>query len=328
LVLVANVINLGADIGAMAAAAKLVLPGPVALYSIGFGVGCTALQVLVPYTKYVRYLKWLTLALFAYIGTAFVIHIPWHVVIIAVVRPHVSLSKRYFAGLVAVLGTTISPYLFLWQASQEVEDVETTPGEEPLLKAPRQAKKQLKRIRGDTYVGMAFSNAVAFFIILTAAVTLHSKGAAEISTAAEAARALQPVAGRFASLLFLMGIVGTGLLAVPVLAGSAAYGVSETFRWRASLEKQPTQAKKFYAVLIAVTLAGLSLTFVHMAPIKALVWAAVVNGVVAAPLMTVIMLMTTNSKVMGKFILPSGLKLSGWAATVTMFLAALGLLAT
>jgi len=328
LVLVANVINLGADIGAMAAAAKLVLPGPVALYSIGFGVGCTALQVLVPYTKYGRYLKWLTLALFAYIGTAFVIHIPWHVVIIAVVRPHVSLSKRYFAGLVAVLGTTISPYLFLWQASQEVEDVETTPGEEPLLKAPRQAKKQLKRIRGDTYVGMAFSNAVAFFIILTAAVTLHSKGAAEISTAAEAARALQPVAGRFASLLFLMGIVGTGLLAVPVLAGSAAYGVSETFRWRASLEKQPTQAKKFYAVLIAVTLAGLSLTFVHMAPIKALVWAAVVNGVVAAPLMTVIMLMTTNSKVMGKFILPSGLKLSGWAATVTMFLAALGLLAT
>lgn len=328
LVLVANVINLGADIGAMAAAAKLVLPGPVALYSIGFGVGCAALQVLVPYTKYVRYLKWLTLALFAYIGTAFVIHIPWHVVIIAIVRPHVSLSKSYFAALVAVLGTTISPYLFLWQASQEVEDVETTPGEEPLLKAPRQAKEQLKRIRGDTYLGMAFSNAVAFFIILTAAVTLHSKGAAEISTAAEAARALQPVAGRFASLLFLMGIVGTGLLAVPVLAGSAAYGVSETFRWRASLEKQPTQAKKFYAVLIAVALAGLSLTFVHMAPIKALFWAAVVNGVVAAPLMTVIMLMTTNSKVMGKFTLPSGLKFFGWSATATMFLAALGLLAT
>jgi Mn2+/Fe2+ NRAMP family transporter len=328
LVLAANVINLGADLGAMAAAAKLVLPGPVAVYSIGFGVACAGLQVLVPYTKYVRYLKWLTLALFAYVGTAFVVRIPWHVVFTAILRPSISWSKSYFAALVAVLGTTISPYLFLWQASQEVEEVETTAGEEPLLKAPRQAREQLNRIRWDTYVGMAFSNAVAFFIILTAAVTLHLKGGAEISTAAEAATALEPIGGRFASYLFLAGIIGTGLLAVPVLAGSAAYGVGEALQWRTSLEKKPHQARKFYGTLIAVTLAGLSVTFIHIAPITALFWAAVINGIVAVPLMIVIMWMTSNPKVMGKFTLPMGLRLFGWAATVTMFLAAIGLLAT
>jgi NRAMP (natural resistance-associated macrophage protein)-like metal ion transporter len=324
LVVVANVINLGADIGAMAAAATLVLPGPTALYTTGFGLLCLGLQVFVPYTTYVHYLKWLTIVLFAYVGTAFVVHIPWHLVIRAIIRPPVSLSKSYFAALVAVLGTTISPYLFLWQASQEVEDVTTTIGEEPLKKAPRQAKGQLKRIRWDTYVGMAFSNAVAFFIILT----LHATGATEVATAAEAAKALEPVAGRLASLLFLLGIVGTGLLAVPVLAGSAAYGVGEAFHWRASLERKPRDAKKFYSVLCAVTLAGLLLTFVHLNPIKALFWAAIVNGVVAGPLMVVIMLMTSNPKVMGKFTLSWGLKLFGWIATVTMIVASIGLLTT
>jgi Mn2+/Fe2+ NRAMP family transporter len=327
-VLVANVINLGADIGAMAAAATLVLPGPVFLYTAAFGLLSIGLQVLVPYTKYVRYLKWLTLSLFAYVGTAFVVRIPWHVVIVAVVRPSISLSKAYFAALVAVLGTTISPYLFLWQASQEVEDVKTTAGDEPLKKAPRQAKEQLERIKWDTYIGMAFSNAVAFFIILTAAVTLHATGATEISTAAQAAKALEPVAGRLASHLFLAGIVGTGLLAIPVLAGSAAYGIGEAFRWRPSLEKKPHEAKRFYATLIAVTVAGLSLTLVKIDPIKALFWAAVVNGIAASPLMVVIMLMTSNPKVMGKFTLPLGLKLFGWAAATTMFLASVGLLAT
>ncbi len=283
LVVVANVINLGADIGAMAVATTLVLPGPAPLYTAGFGLLCLGLQVLVPYTTYVRYLKWLTVVLFAYVGTAFVVHIPWHVVIRAIIRPPISWSKSYFAALVAVMGTTISPYLFLWQASEEVEDVTTTTGEEPLKKAPRQAKAQLKRIRWDTYVGMAFFNVVAFFIILTAAVKLHVTGATEVATAAEAAKALEPVAGRLASLLFLLGIVGTGLLAVPVLAGSAAYGVGEAFHWRASLERKPRDAKKFYSVLCAVTLAGILLTFVHLNPIKALFWAAIVNGVVAGP---------------------------------------------
>ena len=328
LVVVANVINLGADIGAMAAAATLLLPGPVMVYSVGFGLLCLGLQILIPYTKYVRYLKWLTIVLFAYVGTAFVVHIPWHVVAMAIIRPPVSWTKDYFAALVAVLGTTISPYLFLWQASQEVEDVTTTTGEEALKNAPRQAKKQLKRIRWDTYIGMAFSNAVAFFIILTAAVTLHATGVTQVSTAAEAAKALEPVAGRLASLLFLLGIVGTGLLAVPVLAGSAAYGVGETFRWRSSLEKKPQDAKKFYGVLSAVTLAGVLLAFVHLNPIKALFWAAIVNGVVAGPLMVMIVLMTSNPKVMGKFTLSRGLRLVGWLATVTMFLASIGLLVT
>jgi NRAMP (natural resistance-associated macrophage protein)-like metal ion transporter len=326
-VVVANVINLGADIGAMAAAATLLLPGPVRLYSAGFGLLCLGLQVLVPYTSYVRYLKWLTIVLFAYVGTAFVVHIPWRVVAMAILWPPVSLSKDYFAALVAVLGTTISPYLFLWQASQEVEEVKTTVGEEALKKTPRQATQQLKRIRWDTYIGMAFSNAVAFFIILTAAVTLHLTGPTQVSTAAEAAKALEPVAGRLASLLFLLGIVGTGLLAVPVLAGSAAYGVGETFRWRSSLERKPEDAKKFYAVLSAVTISGILLTFLRLNPIKALFWAAIVNGVVAGPLMVVIMLMTSNPKVMGKFTLSWSLKLLGWIATVTMFLASIGMLA-
>ena len=328
LVLIANVINLGADIGAMGAAATLILPGPVLLYTTAFGLLSIGLQVFLPYTQYVGYLKWLTLSLFAYVATAFVVHIPWTVVFMAVVHPSVSLNKTYFAALVAVLGTTISPYLFLWQASQEVEDVTTTAGEEPLKRAPRQAKEQLDRIKWDTYVGMAFSNAVAFFIILTAAVTLHAAGVTEISTAAEAAKALEPVAGRLASSLFLAGIVGTGLLAIPVLAGSAAYGIGEAFRWHASLEKKPHEAKRFYATLTAITLAGLALTFVHLDPIKALFWAAVVNGVVASPLMIVIMLMTSNPKVMGQFTLPVGLKIFGWVATAVMFMASVGLLAT
>jgi Mn2+/Fe2+ NRAMP family transporter len=327
-VLVANVINLGADIGAMGAAVTLVLPGPGFLYTIGFGLFSIGLQVLVPYSKYVHYLKWLTLSLFAYVGTAFVIRIPWHVVVTAILRPPISLSKSYFAALVAVLGTTISPYLFMWQASQEVEDVTANAGEEPLKKAPRQADEQLHRIKWDTYIGIAFSNVVAFFIILTAAVTLHATGAMDITTAAQAAKALEPVAGHLASYLFLAGIVGTGLLAIPVLAGSAAYGIGEAFRWRSSLEKKPLEAKRFYATLTVVTLIGLSLTFVHLDPIKALFWAAVVNGVVASPLMVVIMLMTSNRKVMGQFTLPIALKVFGWAATVTMFLASIGMFAT
>ncbi len=326
LVVAANVINLGADIGAMAAAATLILPGPIWLYSVSFGLLCLGMQVLVPYTSYVRYLKWLTITLFAYVGTVFFVHIPWALVVVSVVRPPFLVSKEYFAALVAVLGTTISPYLFLWQASQEVEEVTTTPGEEPLKKAPRQATPQLERIRWDTLIGMAFSNGVAFFIILTAAVTLHANGITQVSTAAEAAKALEPVAGRLASLLFLVGIVGTGLLAVPVLAGSAAYGVGEAFHWHASLERKPEQAKGFYAILSAVTVVGVMLTFLGLNPIRALFWAAIVNGVVAGPLMIVIMLMSSNQKVMGQFTLPWGLKLLGWVGTVTMFIVSIGLL--
>lgn len=228
-------------------------------------------------------------------------------------------------ALVAVFGTTISPYLFVWQASQEVEEVTTNRDERPLKEAPQQAREQLGRIRVDTLTGMAVSNVVAFFIILTAAATLHASGQTDITSAAQAAQALEPLAGKLATWLFAAGIIGTGLLAVPVLAGSAAYGVGEAFRWRPSLGKKPHRAKAFYGVIAAATLIGLSLNFMHFDPIKALFWTAVVNGVVAAPLMVVIMLMGSNSRVMGRFVLPRTLKIFGWLATGVMLAASLGL---
>lgn len=325
LVLVANIINLGADIGAMAAAANLLLPARVEIYVMIFGFLSLALQVFVPYTHYVKYLKWLTMALFSYVATALIVKVPWLEVLIRTVRPAVTLNAGYLTALVAVLGTTISPYLFVWQASQEVEEVKTNPDDLPLKQSPKQAREQLGRIRVDTLTGMAASNAVAFFIILTTAATLHAGGQTEITSAEQAAKALEPLAGRLATWLFAAGIIGTGLLAVPVLAGSAAYGVGEAFRWKPSLEKKPHQAKAFYGVIAAATITGLALNFMHFDPIKALFWAAVVNGVVAVPLMVVIMLMGSNSRVMGRFVLPRVLKIFGWLATGVMLAAACGL---
>lgn len=325
LVLVANIINLGADIGAMAAAANLLLPARVEIYVMIFGFLSLALQVFVPYTHYVKYLKWLTMALFSYVATALIVKVPWLEVLIRTVRPAVTLNAGYLTALVAVLGTTISPYLFVWQASQEVEEVKTNPDDLPLKQSPKQAREQLGRIRVDTLTGMAASNAVAFFIILTTAATLHASGQTEITSAEQAAKALEPLAGRLATWLFAAGIIGTGLLAVPVLAGSAAYGVGEAFRWKPSLEKKPHQAKAFYGVIAAATITGLALNFMHFDPIKALFWAAVVNGVVAVPLMVVIMLMGSNSRVMGRFVLPRVLKIFGWLATGVMLAAACGL---
>lgn len=272
LLLVANIFNLGADIGAMGAAAKLLLPGPMLIYTILFGVLSLLLQIFVPYDKYVRYLKWLTLALFAYVVTAIVVGEPKWAALRATMLPSLTFHKYYFTALIAVLGTTISPYLFFWQASEEVEDVTLNPNEQPLNRAPQQAPAQFQRISFDTYLGMALSNIVAYSIILTTAATLHVHGILDIQTADQAARALEPLAGRFAFLLFALGIIGTGLLAVPVLAGSAAYGVSEAFRWPASLEKKPRQAKKFYAMIGAATLIRLMLNFVYLNPVKALFW--------------------------------------------------------
>ena len=258
----ANIFNLGADIAADGAAAQLILGGNLNAYAVAFGLVSVVLQIYVPYRRYVRYLKWLTLALFAYVGTAFVVHVPWGAVLRATVIPAISWSPDYWMALVAVLGTTISPYLFFWQASEEAEEVRITPDESALKRKPHQAFAQFRRIAFDTRVGMALSNLIAFFIILTAAVTIHANGTGqEIHTAADAAKALQPVAGRFAFLLFAIGIIGTGLLAIPVLAGSAAYGVAETFRWRASLESKPEQAPKFYFVIAAATVIGLLLEF-------------------------------------------------------------------
>ena len=229
-------------------------------------------------------------------------------------------------AVVAVLGTTISPYLFFWQASQEVEEVRCNRGEKALKRAPAQASAQLDRIRTDTYVGMAFSNVVAFFIILTAASTLHIHGITDVATCAQAAAALEPIAGRFATALFVCGIVGTGMLAVPVLAASAAYGIGEGCRWRVSLERRPHEAVGFYSVIGSAIATGLALNFLHIDPVKALYWSAILNGLVAAPLMAVIMMMASNRKVMGKFVIPAYLRWVGWCATAVMLCVCLGVL--
>ena len=315
---VANVFNLGADIGAMGSSVALLVPRTATLFTVIFGVFSLLTVLFVPYTSYAKYLKWLTLSLFAYIGVAFMVRVSWREVLNATLVPRMELSRESFVALIAVLGTTISPYLFFWQASQEAEEVKNNRGEEALKRAPSQAGKQLQRIHADTMVGMAFSNTVAFFIILTAAATLHAHGITNISTCAQAASALRPIAGRFASLLFVCGIVGTGLLAVPVLGASAAYGIGEGFKWKTSLESQPAQAPQFYGVIGIATVIGLLMNFLHLDPVKALFWAAVLNGLAAAPLMAVIMLMASSGKVMGKFKIPSYLLWTGWIATAAM----------
>ena len=325
---VANIFNLGADIGAMGAATQLLLPGTISLFIVVFGVGSLAGGLLVPYSTYAKYLKWLTISLFAYVGVVFFAHVSWSAVIRATLLPHIELTKGYLTAFVAVLGTTISPYLFFWQASQEAEEVRNNRGEKPLKRAPSQAQEQLGRIRIDTYLGMAFSNLVAFFIILTSAATLHAHGITEISTSAQAAKALEPLAGRFAFLLFVCGIVGTGLLAVPVLAASACYGIGEACRWKTSLERKPGEAIRFYAAITAATLIGLSLNFMRIDPVKALFWAAILNGVVAAPLMAIIMIMASSKKVMGQFVISLPLRVMGWLATAVMMCACIGLFLT
>ena len=314
----ANVFNLGADIGAMGASLALILPANVTLLTVTFGVISLLAVLFIPYSTYAKYLKWLTFSLFAYVGVIFFVHIPWPSVLRATLIPKVVLKKEFLMALIAVLGTTISPYLFFWQASQEAEEVKANRGEKALKRAPAQANVQMERIHMDTYVGMALSNLVAFFIILTAASALHTHGITEISTCAQAAAALSPIAGRFASALFVCGIVGTGLLAVPVLASSAAYGIGEGCQWRVSLEKRPLQAVRFYSVIGIAIGTGLVLNFLHIDPVKSLFWAAILNGLVAAPLMAVIMMMASNRKVMGKFVIPRYLRWVGWCAAAVM----------
>lgn len=328
LVLCANIFNLGADLGAMGAAVKLLLPGSLSAYILLFG-GCSlALQVFVRYTKYVWYLKWLTVSLFAYVATAFVAHISWPSVLSGTFLPRFSFRSGFFTALVAALGTTISPYLFFWQASQEAEEVATNPSDQPLKRSPCEAPTQLARIRVDTYIGMAISNLIALFIIMTTAATLHVHGVLNVDTAAQAAKALEPLAGRFAFVLFGLGIIGTGLLAIPVLGGSAAYAVSEALKWRASLEKRPEQASNFYWTLIVATGLGLILNFVGIDPIRALFWAAVINGLVAAPIMAVLMLMSSDRRVMGRFAISAPLKAVGWLATAVMLMTAVAVVVT
>jgi NRAMP (natural resistance-associated macrophage protein)-like metal ion transporter len=325
LLLIANVFNLAADIGAMGASAKLLLPGPAWPYTLFLGVVSLILQIFVPYTRYVRYLKWLTLALLAYIATAIVVGEPRLPAIRALLTPSISLSRHYFTALVAVLGTTISPYLFFWQASQEAQEVAVDKNAKPLTKAPQQAPASFHRIRVDTYLGMGISNVVAFFIILTTAATLHAHGITDIATADQAAQALEPLAGRFAFLVFAAGIIGTGLLAIPVLAGSAGYALSEAFQWKADLEKKPRHARRFYTTIAVAILIGLALNLLRLDPIKALFWSAVINGLVAVPVMALMMTLASNPKVMGKFGLPVYLSVAGWIGTGVMLVTSLGM---
>ena len=324
----ANILNLGADLGAMGSAAQLVVGGSAIPYVLLFGLLSLLLQVFVSYTSYVKYLKWLTIAIFAYILTVFVVHISWTQALRATAIPSLRFNGKFFATLTAVLGTTISPYLFFWQASQEAEDVRVNREQYALRHCPDQAAEQFARVRIDTWIGMGISNVVAFFIILTAAATLHQAGIADVETSAQAAKALEPIAGHFAFLLFAIGIIGTGLLAVPVLAGSAAYGVAETFRWHASLERKPRQAKQFYGVLVVATLLGLGLNFIKIDPIQALFWSAILNGIVAVPVMVTTMLLAGSRKVMGQFTISPGLKAAGWIATLVMLLASIGVFAS
>ena len=329
LLCLANTFNVGADIAAMGAAMQLIVGGSISAYAVLLGIVSLLLQMYVPYRKYVRYLKWLTLSLFTYVLTAFVVHVPWLNALKATIVPSFSSQSEYWMALVAVLGTTISPYLFFWQASQEAEEVRVNAKEFPLKRKPSQALPQFRRIALDTRVGMAFSNLVAYFIILTTAATLFASAAGKgIHVAADAAEALEPLAGRLAFGLFATGILGTGLLAVPVLTGSAAYAVSETFRWHASLERTPRQAPKFYLVLAVATVTGILLNFVGIDPIRALYWSAVLNGIVSAPLMVVLMLMSSNRAVVGKFVLPGYLRILGWTATAIMIVVAAGFLLT
>ncbi|MEA3110777.1 MAG: hypothetical protein QOG58_576 [Caballeronia sp.] len=323
LLLVANTINIAADLTAMGAAVNLVVGGPTRVYTIALGILSVILQVFVPYRSYVHVLKWLTLALFAYVATVFVIDIPWKTVLVRTIVPQLSWKSDFVTTIVAVLGTTISPYLFFWQASQEVEEMRAETGQKALKNAPGQGPASLRRIRMDTWVGMGFSNLVAFFIILTTAATLNVHGITNIETSSQAALALRPIAGEFAFLLFSIGIVGTGLLALPVLAGSAAYAMAGTFKWRNSLALKPQLAKRFYGIIVLSSIIGVIIGFTPIDPIKALYWSAVINGVVSVPIMGLIMFMAVNPKIMGRFVIPARLRIAGWSATAVMTVAAL-----
>jgi NRAMP (natural resistance-associated macrophage protein)-like metal ion transporter len=323
LLLVANVINLGADLGAMGAALALLIGGPVMVYAGVFAIICVLLEIFVSYTDYARILKWSTLALFSYVAVVFVAGVDWSEAAYSTFVPSFTFDSAHAMALVAILGTTISPYLFFWQAGQEVEEQHRR-HVKPLCVAPRRAGAELRRIRLDTMLGMGFSHLVALFIVIATAATLNAHGITNVDSSAQAAEALRPIAGDFAFTLFAVGIIGTGMLAVPILAGSAAYAVSESFGWVEGLDRKPREAKAFYATIAVATLAGLTLNYVGVDPIKALYWAAVVNGILAAPLMVVMMLISTNRSVMGKLAVSGRLAIGGWIATIVMGVVAIG----
>jgi len=326
LLFVANCINIGANLAAMGASVELATGMPSLPITIFFALLSLGLQMFIPYERYGNILKWLTLVLFAHIAVLCVVKIDWMATLKGFVWPTFALNNDSFTVVVAILGTTISPYLFFWQSSQEVEEIDRKEEAKPLEEAPPQAPKELNRIELDTLAGMAVSTIVAVAIMICAAATLHANGKTDINSAADVAEALKPIAGNFAFVLFSLGIVGTGLLSIPVLAGSAAYAFAETQDWKAGLDHKPWEAVGFYGVIVAATLFGLSLEFVPLDPVKALFWSAVINGFVAVPIMIAMMMVVSSKKQMKEFTAPIAMKICGWAASGVMGVAAVAML--
>jgi NRAMP (natural resistance-associated macrophage protein)-like metal ion transporter len=322
LLFLANTINIGANLAAMGAAAQLAAGGISQVYTICFAILSLTLQLFMSYERYSAYLKWLTLVLLAYVAVVLVVEVEWGAVAKGLVLPSFPLTGDSFTMIVAILGTTISPYLMFWQSSQEVEEIERHSAEQPLKKAPEQASRQMRRIRYDTFFGMAVSNLVAMAIMISTAATLHMQGKTEIASAAEAAEALRPIAGDFAFVLFSLGIIGTGLLSLPVLAGSAAYAFGESQGWECGLEKKPWEAIGFYSVIAAATLLGIGIGFSPLDPIRALFWSAVINGFVAVPVMAAMMWVGGRRDQMGRFTVAPAVLILGWGATAVMAAAA------
>jgi NRAMP (natural resistance-associated macrophage protein)-like metal ion transporter len=332
LLLISNTINIAADIAAMGEALRLLLGGSAHLYTVCFGVLCLGLQVFLRYETYVRYLKWLTLALLSYVAVIFTSNVHWGEVIGSLVMPHLTLDHNTITMIVAVFGTTISPYLFFWQAAQEMEDLRATHarhgGPAMLPHTSEVARRHMRRIRWDTYVGMGFSNLIAFFIIVSAGATLHLAHNLDIQTSAQAAEALRPLAGPAAFLLFSLGIIGTGMLAVPVLAGSAAYAVAESFDWQSGMDRKLPEALGFYGIIGIATIGGVALTFTRLDPVRALIWSAEINGIIAVPIMAVMMILASREDIMGAFVIRPRLRRLGWAATAIMGITIVAMMAT
>jgi len=320
LLLIANVVNLGADLAAMGASLALLIGGNAIFYTMLFGIVCIMLEIWVSYPRYASFLKWGTLSLFTYVAVVAVANVPWAHALRSLIVPELQFNSAYAMALVAILGTTISPYLFFWQAAQEIEE-EHRHHAKPLCLAPADAGPELQRIRMDTLTGMAFSTVISLAIVFATAATLHANGIRDIETSAQAAEALRPIAGEFAFGMFALGIIGTGMLAVPILAGSAAYAVSEMAGIAGSLDAKPLAARLFYGTIAVTTMAGAALSGIGIDPARALYWAAVVNGVLAGPLMAIMMLIASNPRAMGRLTISRAQKIMGWAATVTMLLA-------
>ncbi|WFU76981.1 Nramp family divalent metal transporter [Bradyrhizobium sp. CB2312] len=325
LLFVANTINVAADLGAMGDALKLLIGGPGTLYVVVFGAVSVLAQIFFKYERYVSILKWLTLVLFAYVIALFLAKVPWGEALRGLLIPKLQWDGPFLTTLVAILGTTISPYLFIWQSSQEAEEQRIDPDKKPLKREPEKEDEEIKRIRIDTLVGMAVSNVIAIAIIMTTAATLHTSGKTDIESSAQAAEALRPVAGAMAELIFALGIIGTGLLAIPVLAGSTAYAIGEGRKWPVGLSRKPKEAVAFYSVLALSVALGVALNFTALDPIKALYWSAVINGILAAPIMTVMMLLVRRKSVMGDLVISGPVYWLGWVATVAMFLCIVGM---